>query len=202
MRAAAILDPLLVAIHGIRRAALQPGESCIILGAGPVGLMTAAYARIAEARGVVVSEPSPVRRQIALEMGADAAVDPRLQNPLGVLAKITGAAADVVMDCAGQAGSLAETFSYARPGGRVVVLGANLQDDVISPAAAMNRELDVRFSLGFSTEDVALAARLLGDGRISPEVMITHTVDIEEFPRAFAALPHAINQVKVMLEFA
>jgi 2-desacetyl-2-hydroxyethyl bacteriochlorophyllide A dehydrogenase len=198
-RAAATIEPLVVGLHGIRRAALQAGENCLVIGAGPIGLITVAWARLAGARAIIVSEPSPARRKIATRMGADEAVDPRFNNPLGTLSRIASSGPDVVFDCAGSAGSLAEAITYARRGGRVVALGASLQDDGISPATAMSKELDLRFSLGLEKHEVETAIAMLAAGRITTDPIITHVVGLEDFPRAFASLPRAVDQVKVML---
>jgi len=199
LRLAATVEPLVAGLHGIGRAALEAGESCLVIGAGPIGLVTIAGARDTGASAIVVSEPSPSRRAIALRMGADAAVDPRVINPLGKLRTIAANGPDVVFDCAGAPGSLAEAIGYARRGGRVVALGATMQDDGISPAVAMGKELDVRFSLGIDASEVETAIALLAGGRISTEPMITHLVGLAEFPRAFASLPRAIDQIKVLL---
>ncbi|MGH7905560.1 MAG: zinc-dependent alcohol dehydrogenase [Candidatus Binataceae bacterium] len=199
-RAAATVEPLVVGLHGVRRAALRPGDSCLVMGAGPIGLVTALWARFAGARAIVVSDPVETRRKIALAMGADAAVDPRFQNPLGRLARISGGPPDIVFECAGVAGSLAEAISYARRGGCVVVLGAAMSDDGISPAAAMNKEIEIRFSLGLEPDEVETAIAMLAAGRISTAPMITHDVKLERLPQAFAALPHATGQVKVMID--
>lgn len=199
-RAAATVEPLAVALHGIRRASLAPGEGCIVMGAGPIGLLTVLWARFAGVRAVVVSEPNEVRRQAALKVGADAAVVPRFQNPGAALARLTGAPPDAIFECVGGPGSLAEAMTYARRGGRIVVLGAAMQDDGIQPALAMSKELDVRFSLGCERGEIETALAMLAAGRISTEPMITHTLGLDDLPRAFAALPHAIDQIKVMIE--
>jgi (R,R)-butanediol dehydrogenase/meso-butanediol dehydrogenase/diacetyl reductase len=200
-RAGATVEPLVVGFHGVRRARFQAGETCVIMGAGAIGLVTLLWARFAGARAIVVSEVVAYRRELALKMGADAAVDPRMRNPSAEIARITGAGPDVVFECIGAPGTLAEAITYAQRDGRVGVLGASMQDDGFPPGIAMAKQLDVYFSLGIDPGEIETAIAVLASGRISTEAMITHTVSLDELPRAFAALAEPVNQAKVMLEF-
>ena len=200
-RAGATVEPLVVGFHGVRRARFQAGETCVIMGAGAIGLVTLLWARFAGARAIVVSEVVAYRRELALKMGADAAVDPRMRNPSAEMARITGAGPDVVFECIGAPGTLAEAITYAQRDGRVGVLGASMQDDGFPPGIAMAKQLDVYFSLGIDPGEIETAIAVLASGRISTEAMITHTVSLDELPRAFAALAEPVNQAKVMLEF-
>ena len=200
-RAAATVEPLVVGLHGVHRAGLRPGESCVIMGAGPIGLVTMLWARFAGASTIVVSEMADGRREMALTMGADLAVDPRLKNPAAELQKITGAPPDVVFECIGSGGTLAEAVSYAKRGGRVVVIGVCMEEDSWGPIAAMNKELDLRFSLGLEPGEIETAIAMLAAGRVNTAPMITHTVSLTELPAAFAALSRPSLQTKVMLEF-
>ena len=200
-RAAATVEPLVVGLHGVHRAGLRPGESCVIMGAGPIGLVTMLWARFAGASAIVVSEMAEGRREMALTMGADVAIDPRLKNPAAELQKITSAPPDVVFECIGSGGTLAEAVSYAKRGGRVVVIGVCMEEDSWGPIAAMNKELDLRFSLGLEPGEIETAIAMLAAGRVNTAPMITDTVSLGELPAAFAALSRPSLQTKVMLEF-
>src|SRR5258708_35983318 len=70
-RAAATVEPLVVGLHGVHRAGLRPGESCVIMGAGPIGLVTMLWARFAGASAIVVSEMAEGRRAMALTMRSE-----------------------------------------------------------------------------------------------------------------------------------
>ncbi len=200
-RLGATVEPLVVGLHGVHRAQLRAGETCVIMGAGPIGLVTLQWARFAGARTIVVSEMADGRREKALEMGADAAVHPRVKNPAAVIQEMTGAPPDVIFECIGASGTLDEAVTYARRGGRVVVLGVCMEDDSFRPMQAMNRELDVRFSLGLEPGEIETAIAMLAAGRVTTEPMITHIIGLEELPNAFAALSRPSDQTKVMLEF-
>ncbi|HLI81153.1 MAG TPA: alcohol dehydrogenase catalytic domain-containing protein [Candidatus Binataceae bacterium] len=200
-RLGATVEPLVVGLHGVHRAQLRAGETCVIMGAGPIGLVTLQWARFAGAHTIVVSEMADGRRDKALQMGADAAVHPRVKNPATVVQEMTGAQPDVVFECIGAAGTLDEAVTYARRGGRVVVLGVCMEDDSFRPMQALNRELDIRFSLGLEPGEIETAIDMLAVGRVSTEAMITHVIGIDELPNAFAALSRPSDQTKVMVEF-
>jgi (R,R)-butanediol dehydrogenase/meso-butanediol dehydrogenase/diacetyl reductase len=201
-RLGATVEPLVVGLHGVHRAALRAGESVLIMGAGPIGLVTLQWAKFSGARAIAVSEMAPGRREVALAMGADVAVDPRLKNPASELAKLTGrtVGADVVFECIGAAGTLGEAVAYARRGGRVVVIGVCMEEDHWSPLNAINKELDVRFSLGLERGEIETAIAMLAAGRVDTAPMITNIVEISELPKAFAGLAHPGSETKVMLE--
>jgi (R,R)-butanediol dehydrogenase/meso-butanediol dehydrogenase/diacetyl reductase len=200
-RSAAMVEPLVVGLHGIRRARFQAGDTALIMGAGTIGLVTLLWARFAGAGTIVVSEMLLARRELALKLGADAAVDPRMRNPSAEMVRLTTAAPDVVFECSGAPGALAQAIDYAARGGRLAVLGASMEDDGFPPGAAMSRELDVLFSLGLEPGEVETTIAALAAGRLTTEAMITRTVGLEELPRAFAALGESGLAGKLMLEF-
>jgi (R,R)-butanediol dehydrogenase/meso-butanediol dehydrogenase/diacetyl reductase len=200
-RAAATVEPAVVGLHGVHRSKLMVGETCVVMGAGPIGLLTTMWARFAGARAVVVSEMAEGRRAMALKMGADLVVNPREHSPVKELVKMTGDGPDVVFECIGVPGTIEEAIRYSRKGGRVVVIGACGEPDKFTPIRALTREVDVRFSSGAHPREFDTAMALMASGRISTEPMITHTVGIDELPAAFAALSHPNDQCKVMLEF-
>ena len=200
-RLGATVEPLVVGLHGVHRAQLRAGETCVIMGAGPIGLVTLLWARFAGARSIVVSEMADGRRDKALQMGADAAVHPRVKNPAATMQDMTGAPPDVIFECIGAAATLDEAVTYARRGGRVVVLGVCMEDDSFRPVQAMNRELDLKFSLGLEPGEIDTAIDMLAAGRVSTEPMITHVIGLDELPDAFAALSRPSDQTKVMVEF-
>jgi (R,R)-butanediol dehydrogenase/meso-butanediol dehydrogenase/diacetyl reductase len=200
-RTGATVEPLVVGLHGLRRACFQAGETCVIMGAGSIGLMTLLWARFAGARAIVVSELLLDRREVALKLGADAAVDPRMHSPSAAMTRLTGAGPDVIFECIGEAGTMAQAISHAPRGGRITILGVSMEDDGFPPALAMSKELAINFSLGLEPGEVETAIAVLASGRLSTDAMITHTIGIDELPRAFAALTQLAKVTKVMLEF-
>ena len=98
---AALCEPAAVAARAVRKSALRLGDSVAVLGAGPIGLFTLQAARAAGARRVFVSEPSATRGEAALQVGADAVIDPTADDPVERMVELTdGLGPEVVFECA------------------------------------------------------------------------------------------------------
>lgn len=199
-RLGATVEPLVAGLHALHRAHFQAGETCLIMGAGSLGLAMLLWARYAGARTVVVSEVLMERRDLALKLGADAAVDPRMHTGVVAMTRLTGSPPDVIFECIGAPGTLAQAISLAPRGGRVVVLGAAMEDDGFPPAIALSRELDIHFSLGLEPGEAETTIAALASGRIAAEQIISRTVSLDELPRALAALNDSGIPGKLMLE--
>jgi 2-desacetyl-2-hydroxyethyl bacteriochlorophyllide A dehydrogenase len=177
---AALAEPLSTVVNGVRLAAVQPGETFVVIGAGPIGLLLCALLDLAGAT-VVAVEPSPLRRSLALSMGAVAALDPDTDEVCGRIMDVTsGFGADATVDAVGD--QLGSCLDLVRKGGRVVLFGIDTQARTeISQARITRDELQV---LGaFVGRNVFPAAvRLLEQGRLDLEPMITHRIRLEQLP--------------------
>jgi len=76
-----------------------------------------------------------------------------------------------------------------------------MEDDSFRPMQALNRELDIKFSLGLEPGEIETAIDMLGTGRVSTAPMITHVISLDDLPNAFAALSRPSDQTKVVVEF-
>lgn len=199
-RQGAMVEPLAVALHAVEKAELLPGARVLVIGAGPIGLCTALWARFFGARAVVVSEKAAGRRELAARFGATDAIDPAAGDVAASFAKSAGGPPDVVFECVGVRGLLQESMNLARDRGRVVVVGVCVTPDTIVPATAILKELDLRFVVAYLRRDFELTLALLDQGRISSESMVTDVVDLARFPAAFEALKRPTTQCKIILE--
>jgi len=102
-REAALVEPLAVGLHGVRRSRLAKDETAIILGAGPIGIAALVWARDLGAK-TVVSDPSPGRRAMAERLGATAVVDPKKDEPGFVAIDIGGESVTTIFECVGAPG--------------------------------------------------------------------------------------------------
>ncbi|MEZ5817870.1 MAG: alcohol dehydrogenase catalytic domain-containing protein [Hyphomicrobiaceae bacterium] len=206
--AAALAEPLAVGAHAVRLAGQLLGRRVLVIGAGPIGLATTAFARRAGARDVVVSEIDATRRQRALRLGASSLIDPAAGGSIdlgaGGLAQsfrdLTGGPPDVVFECVGVPGMLAQAIDVAGIRGRIVVVGVCRHEDRILPRAAIRKELLLQFVLGYTAEDFRLSLDLLGSGAFDAGAMITGRVTFEELPAVFESLRHPNAHGKVLLE--
>jgi (R,R)-butanediol dehydrogenase / meso-butanediol dehydrogenase / diacetyl reductase len=198
--AAALAEPLAVGAHAVRLAGQLLGRRVLIIGAGPIGLATTAFARRAGSRDVVVSEIDPTRRARALRLGSSAVVDPAAGPIAAAFRSITGGAPDVVFECVGVPGILAQCIEVAGIRGRIVIVGVCRHEDRIMPRAAIRKELLLQFVLGYSAEDFRLSLDLLGSAGFDPGTVITQRVTFEGLPGVFESLRHPNAHGKVLLQ--
>ena len=201
LRDAALTEPLAVGLHSVRRGRVAAGEPLLIMGAGPVGLFTLVWARLAEASPIVVSDPAPGRRAQALALGADAAVDPGEESPSHRLRDLAGGRwPSVVFDCVGTPPTLEEACRLAGRNGRVAVVGVCLQPYTLQPMTAHGKELDLHYVFGYRRSEYAEALDALAEGAIDPAALISDVIGLDAVPAAFARLRQPGPEIKVLVD--
>ena len=185
---AALAEPLSTVVHGARQAAVFPGETAVVIGAGPIGAMFCALLNAAGAT-VTVVEPTAERAALARDLGAAEVVAPGDAGELE---------ADVVVDAVGS--QLDAALRLVGRGGRVLLFGMNEHARAEVAQSRITRdELTVIGS--YVGQDVMPdAIRLLEQGRIPFERVVTHRVGVEELPGAIEEL-RAGRALKVEVEF-
>ncbi len=187
-RQAALAEPAAVGIHAVRRAGVGNGERVVVLGAGPIGLVTANAARLAGADLVVVSEPNPRRRELAARIGADVVLDPREADLRSVLAKATDrVGADVVFECTGNAEILTAAVPLARRGGRIVEVGVGAGTAAVGQRDLVLYERTLLGSLGYAG-DLDTAVAQMADGSLDADLLISEEHELEELPAALESM--------------
>lgn len=186
--AAALAEPLACCINGQRNAQVGMGDSVVILGAGPIGLMHAALARAAGARQVIVSEPNAARRQAAAERGVNHTFDPTGGSLADfVKARTDGLGADVVILAIGVPQLANEALTLVRRGGRVNLFAGFSAGDTstIDVNLIHYGELIVTGASALSRRDYELALNMLASGQIDAGSLITHRYEVAESLAAF-----------------
>jgi threonine dehydrogenase-like Zn-dependent dehydrogenase len=194
---AALAEPLSCALNGSRLADTQPGETVVVVGAGPIGLLFCAVLDLAGAT-VVSVEPSPLRRSLALTMGAVAALDPDTEDVRARVLDFTGGfGADATIDAVGT--QLGTCMDLVRKGGRIVLFGMDTQArGEISQSRITRDELQV-LGAYVGRNVFPGAVRLLEQGRLDLEPMVTHRVHLDQLPSALERL-RAGKAAKVIVE--
>src|SRR5215204_135764 len=198
-RVAATTEPCAVGLHAVREARIQPGERALVMGAGPIGLMTLIWLKQHGVTGVAVSEYAAPRRALAQRLGADLVIDPATEDVATRLGEI-GGAPPVVFECVGVPGTLQQAMTLVERRGRVVVVGVCMPEDQIRPLLGINKHLTIQFVLGYTPEEFKEALEAIGDGRIDPAPLVTRSVTLEELPEAFKSLSDP-TECKIVLEF-
>lgn len=199
-REAALVEPLAVGLHGLRRSRLQRGETCLILGAGPIGIATMLWARDLGAR-CLVSELSPGRRELASRLGAAAVIDPATDDLSSAVRTAQNSAPSVVFECVGVKGLIQQAMMLAPLRAQVIVLGVCIENDEIVPFNGILKELSIEFVLGYSKPEFEEALAALASHRLEAAAMITDVIGIDEVPATFTALTKPNAQCKVLIEF-
>ncbi len=190
--AAALAEPLACCINGQRNAGgVDPGDAVVIVGAGPIGLMHAALAKLAGATTVVMSEPNESRRAAAEAMGVDRTVDPTSEDLAAVVRRLTGGlGADIVFLAIGVPALANAALGLVRKGGRVNLFAGFSTGDM--PAIDVNlihyNEIFVSGASALQRRDYETALALIAAGRIDVDRLVTDRYPLAE---AVAALRQA-----------
>jgi (R,R)-butanediol dehydrogenase/meso-butanediol dehydrogenase/diacetyl reductase len=194
----ALVEPLAVALHGVALSGLKAGDRVLIMGAGPIGLAVAYWARRHGATRVAVSDLTPFQSKLAVQVGATAFV----QSTSDVVAQVNaalGGAPDVVFECVGRPGVLAEALEHVRPRGNIVILGLCTSMDSFVPFRAVSKEVKFITSAFFSLREYRTALDTLDGGSSAARLLITDTVPLTELPVVFENLRQRTSQCKVMV---
>jgi (R,R)-butanediol dehydrogenase/meso-butanediol dehydrogenase/diacetyl reductase len=195
----AIVEPLAVALHGVRLAQLVPGDRVLVLGAGPIGLAVAFWARRMGAKVVVVQDITDAQHQRALRMGATGFVSDSVE-PVLASHKALGGPADVVFECVGAPGLIMQAIEQVVPRGRVVLLGLCRAIDNIVPFAIVRKEVRLLPSVFFHPTEYEAALDMLLCGAVEPGYLVSDTVGIAQAPDIFESLKSRTTQCKVLID--
>jgi L-iditol 2-dehydrogenase len=202
--AASLVEPAACALHGmLERGRVDPGDTVLIAGHGPVGLLGARVAQAAGAAQVIVtgrSRKGTARLDAARALGAEV-IDTDAEDVAARVAELTGGrGVDVAVETAGAERALWDCIAGARIGGRVVVLGLSGQESVAFPwDRALLSDLDVHFSFSSRASSWKRVLEIAAAGGLGGESLVTHRFPLEGWEDAFAAATSG-DGVKVVLE--
>lgn len=194
----AIIEPLAVALHGVNLSGMKAGDTVLVLGAGPIGLATAFWAKRMGASRVAVQDISTFQEQRALDMGADIfVVDPA--DPIGSAERALGGQADIVFECVGLPGLIAQAVSQVRNRGTILLLGLCTRPDTFNSFAMLSKEVRLVTSAFFTVQEYEAALDALAQGAIEPRLLVTSTITLDATPEIFESLKQRSGQCKVLI---
>jgi len=186
---ATLHEPLAVVVHAMKFAAVQPGDSAAVFGAGPIGLLTIAMLRLCGAGRIYAVDRVPARLQLARRMGADCTVDFSGTEPDRAIWSDTGRrGVDVAIEAAGQPEALNHCLRVARNAGRVLLIGIPSTVTVPLEFHDMRRKELALFNVRRQNHTAHTAIRLLAEGRHPFGEIVTHTLPLEKIDSAFRLL--------------
>jgi len=198
----ALIEPFTCGYYAVlRHGGVDASQTVIVSGGGTIGLVSAAAAIGMGAR-VIVVDPVPLRRDIARRLGADGTVDPSDGDPVEAIQEMTKGGADLVVEAAGHASSLANVFEYARPEGCVSMVGINIGQKIpVDLGKIQIKNLNVRGCIG-SPGVWPAAIRFLERTGIDLSPIQTHIFAIDDALTALELGKNPKEAVKVTLEIA
>lgn len=178
LEAAALLEPLSVAIATARKAGFTAGSRVLITGAGPIGIVTAQVARAYGASEIIVTDVDPQRRAQAERFGATRTID-ALNEPVGSL----GLDVDAFVDASGAPAAVRSGFGEVRPGGTVVLVGMGPTEIPLPVSTIQNRELVVTGIFRYNNT-WPLAIDLVASGRVDLDALVTGRFGLDRVAEA------------------
>ncbi|WP_329009247.1 alcohol dehydrogenase catalytic domain-containing protein [Micromonospora rifamycinica] len=196
---AALVEPVAVAVHDVRRGRVTATDQVVVVGGGPVGVLIATVARHRGAR-VLLVEPDPFRRSVAVGLGIDA-VDPGDTDvPALVDERTDGAGADVAFEVSGSAAGVGTAVDVLTTRGRLVMVAIHPQPRPVNLHRVFWRELELLGARLYRREDMEEAVGLVASGVVPARQLISRVVPVDEAASAFTALEAGGGVLKVLLD--
>jgi (R,R)-butanediol dehydrogenase / meso-butanediol dehydrogenase / diacetyl reductase len=195
---AAMLEPLAVAIHTVRRSNMKVGDTVAILGAGPIGLLIAIIAERAGAGKIFISDVSSMRLQVAEGLGFEA-VDAKDKDIVQTVKDYTnGVGADVVFEVAGNQITANQMIDCIKYQGEIMVVSVYKKPPTVQLAAMHFREISLKTTRCYSPEDFTKAIELLEQNKMNLDPLISHVLPLEEIKAGFELMENPDQSLKIL----
>ncbi|HEY8784572.1 MAG TPA: zinc-binding alcohol dehydrogenase family protein [Mucilaginibacter sp.] len=198
----ALVEPLAIGAHGVRRADIKPGEFVLVIGAGPIGLGTIEFAKIAGGK-VIVMDVNNGRLQFCKDnLNIEYTVNPLTENAADKIKLITnGDMASLVIDATGNLKAINDGINYLAHGGRYVLIGLQKEAFSFSHPEFHKRESTLMSSRNATRKDFEFVIDCMGKSLVNAKTYITHRTGFENLKDEFEAwLDPANGVIKAMVE--
>ncbi|MCC8127765.1 MAG: zinc-binding alcohol dehydrogenase family protein [Clostridiales bacterium] len=198
---AAMAEPLTISLHGIHRGGLTAGEYCVIIGAGPIGLLAGMIAQVYGAHAILLDLVQE-RLDYAKELGIEYTINSRNEDPIERIREITnGNMAEQVMECSGANAAIRSTLDYVSHAGRITLTGWPKSETPLPTEAITRKEVDIR-GARTSAGEFEEAIDLIYTKKIDIQKILTRTISIDEAPETIRDIeknPGSYMKVVVMI---
>jgi len=198
----ALVEPIAVAVHALRRAGDVAGLRVLVLGAGPIGNLVAQVARWRGAAEVMITDISDYRLEIARACGICHAVNVRKEPIEERVANVFGAdRADVVLECVGSAETANQAITCVRKGGTIVIVGVFGDCPQVNFGLVQDRELQLIGTLMYQRDDYVDAIRCLAEGWVATAPLLSRSFPFVQYLDAYRFIDANRERVmKVMID--
>lgn len=197
---AALIEPVAVALHAMRRSRLSLGESAVVIGGGPLGLLIMLLAKQAGAENVVLLEPAASRRELGSSLGATLALKPGAEAEKAVRELNGGQGAGVVFEVSGNVDAFRQATNFCRKQGRLIMVAAYETDPLpLSPNAMVGKELEISATFWANALDFQRAIKLVSSRKLDVRPLISARTRLENAQQVFEnLLRDKGSQIKVL----
>ena len=198
--AAAMAEPLACCVHGIDLAGIRPGQKVCVVGGGAIGLIMVQLAKLSGAARILLSEPNEKRRQVGLQLGADAAIDPTQPGWDQLFSREMGEGAQVVIECVGNVAAVKSAFQFAAKGATILLFSVPKVDSTFQLPLfdVYKKELTIKGSF-VNPDTHARAVALINSGKVDFGPIVTHRFTLDQLPQAIA-MQMSEESIKVVVE--
>jgi (R,R)-butanediol dehydrogenase/meso-butanediol dehydrogenase/diacetyl reductase len=203
----ALVEPLAVGLHAVRRSGVQAGDSVAVFGSGPIGLSVIQSLRAAGAGKIYVSEPRAARRDRAVDCGATETIDPTETDAVEFITDETDGGVDVTFEVAGIEPTYKAALQSTRPSGTMTVVSIWEGEVSSHPNNIVLGERTVTGTLAYlggprADEEYGMVIDMLADGTLDPEPLITDRIGLDSIvDEGFESLlDDQSDQVKILVK--
>jgi (R,R)-butanediol dehydrogenase/meso-butanediol dehydrogenase/diacetyl reductase len=188
---APLVEPFAVGLHGVGAGEVGPGDHVLVVGAGGVGLTTAAWAQARDAERITVADLDPTRREAARSVGAT--------DVLSSVADADSGGYHVVIECVGRPELIESATAAARTRGRIVIAGACERPFQVEPINALLQELSFRFSVAYRPDEFRTVVEAFATGVIDPSTVLGPSVGLDRVGDALEMVRSASAEGRVIV---
>lgn len=198
--AAALVEPIGIAVHAVNKAELEGGETVAVMGCGPIGLAVTAVLKARGVRDIIAADLSPKRRELARALGATEVIDAQAASAVTRAGEVAGGGPVVIFENTGAPGMLHRLVLEAPKAASLVVTGIAAGDESFLPMVAVTKELKFQFVIYYTGQEFAEALELIRSGKINWRPLITGKVGLEGVTQAFADLADPERHAKILID--
>jgi len=197
----AMVEPLAVGMHAANKAQIKPGDVAVVMGAGPIGMVTALAALAGGCSQIILTDVQQPKLELAAKLGPIRPVNVAEEDLLEVVNEVTdGWGVDIVFECSGNERAAAGVFTPLRPGGVAVYVGIPLKPVPINIAEAQVKEARIENVFRYA-HVYPRALALMGSGKIDVSPLITDTFEFKDSVEAFDySVDMPADSVKVQIK--
>lgn len=198
--AAALTEPLGIAVHAVNKAGIQPGDVAVVVGCGTIGLAITAVLKMRGITTIIASDLSPRRRALASTMGATEVVNGKETSPVTKASEVATGAKTVIFENTGAPGMLARIINEAPQNAKIVVSGIAPGEERFIPMVAIMKELQLSFIIYYTMEEFTEALAMIGGGKLDWRPLVTASVGLDSVNEAFKALEDPEKHAKILID--